>query len=115
MRDSYGDTGSVIGGLDEVSDISWHSDRGTLKEFLNVGAAEGCDLLMLLLKTRSKDRSLRQLLQRTGQLVRHAAAVQHSVDHQFTEHDYLMQHQHRPALWVVDDVANIAGHVAGGG
>jgi hypothetical protein len=28
-----------------------------------VGAAEGCDLLILFLKTRSKDRSLRQLLQ----------------------------------------------------
>jgi hypothetical protein len=26
-----------------------------------VGAAAGCDLLILLLKTRSKDRSLRQL------------------------------------------------------
>jgi hypothetical protein len=28
-----------------------------------VGAAAGCDLLILILKTRSKDRSLRQLLQ----------------------------------------------------
>ncbi|WP_174823884.1 MULTISPECIES: hypothetical protein [Pseudomonas] len=28
-----------------------------------VGAAEGCDLLILFLKSRSKDRSLRQLLQ----------------------------------------------------
>ncbi|CAI8699144.1 hypothetical protein EMIT0P395_100012 [Pseudomonas sp. IT-P395] len=28
-----------------------------------VGAAEGCDLLIWMLKTRSKDRSLRQLLQ----------------------------------------------------
>ncbi|QXI25443.1 hypothetical protein HU724_024365 [Pseudomonas iranensis] len=39
-----------------------------------VGAAEGCDLLILFLKSRSKDRSLRQLLQvncrrkKTGQL-----------------------------------------------
>jgi hypothetical protein len=33
-----------------------------------VGAAEGCDLLMLLSKTRSKDRSLRQLLQGGGVL-----------------------------------------------
>jgi hypothetical protein len=29
----------------------------------SVGAAEGCDLLMLFLRSRSKDRSLRQLLQ----------------------------------------------------
>jgi hypothetical protein len=28
-----------------------------------VGAAAGCDLLMLFFKSRSKDRSLRQLLQ----------------------------------------------------
>ena len=25
-----------------------------------------------------------------------------------------MQHQHGPALWVVDGVADITGHVAGG-
>jgi hypothetical protein len=31
-----------------------------------VGAAEGCDLLILPLKTTSKDRSLRQLLQGRG-------------------------------------------------
>jgi hypothetical protein len=30
---------------------------------LFVGAAEGCDLLILFLKGKSKDRSLRQLLQ----------------------------------------------------
>ena len=51
----------------------------------------------------------------TGQLVRHAAAVQYPVDHQFTEHDHLMQHQHGPALWVIGGVADITGHVAGGG
>jgi hypothetical protein len=31
---------------------------------IRVGAAAGCDLLTLILKTRSKDRSLRQLLHR---------------------------------------------------
>jgi hypothetical protein len=31
-----------------------------------VGAAEGCDLLIWILKTRSKDRSLRQLLHLAG-------------------------------------------------
>ncbi|MNN24859.1 hypothetical protein D3C81_1383080 [compost metagenome] len=31
-----------------------------------VGAAEGCDLLILMLRTTSKDRSLRQLVQEMG-------------------------------------------------
>ncbi len=37
--------------------------RGMFQSKVNVGAAEGCDLLILLLEIKSKDRSLRQLLQ----------------------------------------------------
>ncbi len=32
------------------------------------------------------------------QLVRQAASIQDSIDHQLTQHDHLMQHQHGPAL-----------------
>ncbi|VVO83121.1 hypothetical protein PS898_01916 [Pseudomonas fluorescens] len=37
-----------------------------LPTHIPVGAAEGCDLLILLPKTTVKDRSLRQLLQGSG-------------------------------------------------
>jgi hypothetical protein len=40
--------------------------RTKSKDRSPVGAAAGCDLLILIVKTKSKDRSLRQLLQVSG-------------------------------------------------
>jgi len=54
---------STLGFFGMTSENSKIGMTGLTGGHSRVGAAEGCDLLILFLQSRSKDRSLRQLLQ----------------------------------------------------